>query len=169
MPRSLLIVDDDERIRRSLSDALDGPAESVTTAPSAEAALEVLAGIDPDIALVDVRMPGMDGLELLRLLRERSPEIAVVVMSAYEDLPTVATAMRDGAVDFLVKPLDLHAVREVIGKIPLRRSHRRTHTGHDRGLQVGGTSRGESGHGTHSRRKRDRQGAGGPVDPWQLR
>ncbi len=125
MPRSFLIVDDDERIRRSLSDALDGPTVSVTTAPSAEEALQVLAEIDPDVALVDVRLPGMDGLELLRLLRERSPDVAVVVMSAYEDLPTVAAAMRDGAVDFLVKPLDLHVVREVIGKIPLRRSGQR--------------------------------------------
>jgi len=121
MPRSLLIVDDDERIRRSLFDALDGPTVSVTTVPSAEGALHALAEVDPDIALVDVRMPGMDGLELLRLLRERSPDVSVVIMSAYEDLPTVAAAMRDGAVDFLVKPLDLHAVREVIGKIPQKR------------------------------------------------
>ncbi len=125
MSRSLLIVDDDERIRRSLYDALDGPTVSVTTAPSAEGALQVIAEVDPDVALVDVRLPGMDGLELLRLLRERCPDIAVVVMSAYEDLPTVASAMRDGAVDFLVKPLDLHEVREVVGKICTERSRQR--------------------------------------------
>jgi two-component system response regulator AtoC len=117
MPHSLLIVDDDERIRRSLSEALDGPGLSVATAPSAEAALQVLAEVDADVVLLDVRMPGMGGLELLQLLRERSPDIAVVIMSAYEDLATVATAMRDGAVDFLVKPLDLHKVREVVGRI----------------------------------------------------
>ncbi len=125
MAQSFLIVDDDERICRSLSDALTGPGESVTTAPSAEAAIQVIGEIDPDVALVDVRLPGMDGLELLRLLRERSPNIAVIVMSAYEDLPTVAAAMRDGAVDFLVKPLDLHVVREVIARIPTRRSRPR--------------------------------------------
>lgn len=125
MSRSFFIVDDDERIRRSLFDALDGPTVSVTTAPSAEEALQVIAEVDPDVALVDVRMPGMDGLELLRLLRERSPDVAVVVMSAYEDLATVATAMRDGAVDFLVKPLDLHQVRDVVGRIPARRSGQR--------------------------------------------
>ena len=124
MPRSFLIVDDDERIRRSLSDALDGPHVTVATAPSAEGALQMLSEVAPDVALVDVRMPGMDGLELLRLLRERSPDVAVVIMSAHEDLPTVAAAMRDGAVDFLVKPLDLHAVREVIGRIPQRGSGR---------------------------------------------
>ena len=125
MPRSFLIVDDDERIRRSLFDALDGPTVSVTTAPSAEGALQVLAEVDPDVALVDVRMSGMDGLELLRLLRERCPNVAVVMMSAYEDLSTVASAMRDGAVDFLVKPLDLHEVREVVGKIHSERSRQR--------------------------------------------
>jgi DNA-binding NtrC family response regulator len=125
VPRSVLIVDDDERIRRSLLDALDGPDASVTTASSAEAALQAIAEVDPDVALVDVRMPGMDGLELLRLLRERRPDVAVVVMSAYEDLPTVATAMRDGAVDFLVKPLDLHGVREVISRVPPRGSGQR--------------------------------------------
>lgn len=125
MSRSLLIVDD-ERIRRSLFDALDGPTVSVTTAASAEAALQAIAEVAPDVALIDVRMPGMDGLELLRLLRERTPDVAVVVMSAYEDLPTVAAAMRDGAVDFLVKPLDLHQVRDVVGKIPGRRSRHRS-------------------------------------------
>jgi two-component system response regulator AtoC len=125
MPRSFLIVDDDERIRRSLFDALDGPTVSVTTAPSAEGALQVVAEVAPDVAFVDVRMPGMDGLELLRLLRERCPDVAVVIMSAHEDLPTVAAAMRDGAVDFLVKPLDLHAVRDVIARIPKRRSGQR--------------------------------------------
>ena len=50
MPRSFLIVDDDERIRRSLFDALDGPTVSLTTAPSAEGALQVLAEVDPDVA-----------------------------------------------------------------------------------------------------------------------
>jgi len=129
MSHCFLIVDDDQRIRRSLVDALDGPSASVTTAESAEAALAVIAETKPDVALVDVRLPGMDGLELLRLLRERSPDIAVVVMSAYEDLPTVATAMRDGAVDFLVKPLDLHVLREVIGRIPARQSAGRRSAG----------------------------------------
>ena len=55
----------------------------------------------PGLVISDVRMPGMDGLQLLTLLRQRAPEVDVILMTAYEDLPTVATAMREGAVDFL--------------------------------------------------------------------
>jgi len=124
MPRSILIVDDDQRIRRSLSEALTASGVSVVTAPSAENALQAISEAAPDVALVDVRMPGMDGLELLKLLRERSPDVSVVIMSAHEDLPTVASAMRDGAVDFLVKPLDLHVVRQVVSRIPRSRSEK---------------------------------------------
>jgi DNA-binding NtrC family response regulator len=69
------------------------------------------------VALVDLKMPGMDGLELLGVLRERVPELDVVMMTAYDDLPTVATAMRKGAVDFLIKPLDLHQLRRLLERI----------------------------------------------------
>jgi DNA-binding NtrC family response regulator len=62
-------------------------------------------------------MPGLDGLELLRLLRQRAPNVAVILMTAYDDLPTVATAMREGAVDFLVKPLELQHLRSVIRRV----------------------------------------------------
>jgi len=139
--RTYLIVDDDERIRRSLADALEGPGISVTTAASAEAALPLIAEVDPDVALIDVRMPGMDGLELLRIVRERAPRVAVIVMSAHEDLHTVASAMRDGAVDFLVKPLDLHVVREVLGKLGGRAVGSARPTGEPDAPPDGGTRR----------------------------
>lgn len=75
--------------------------------------LAVLAQTQPDLVLADVRMPGTSGLELLRLIRERSPETDVVLMTAFDDLVTVAEAMREGARDFLVKPLDLHHISTV--------------------------------------------------------
>jgi DNA-binding NtrC family response regulator len=117
MKRSLLIVDDDSRIRTSLAHALSSSDTTVRTAADADAALLSLAQSPADIVLADVRMPGMDGLDLLRLLRERAPEVAVVLMTAYDNLPTAATAMREGAADFLVKPLDLHQLRGVIDKV----------------------------------------------------
>jgi DNA-binding NtrC family response regulator len=117
MKRSILIVDDDSRIRTSLAPVLATSDTTVRTAADADAALAALAEAPADLVLADVRMPGMSGLDLLRLLRERAPEVAVVLMTAYDDLPTVATAMREGAADFLVKPLDLHQLRGVIAKV----------------------------------------------------
>ena len=117
MKRDVLIVDDDARIRASLAEALSRSGTTVRTAADASSALRCLAESPADIILADVRMPGMDGLELLRLLRERAPQVAVVIMTAYDDLPTAASAMREGAADFLVKPLDLHQLRGVIDKV----------------------------------------------------
>jgi two-component system, NtrC family, response regulator HydG len=114
MHRTILVVDDDARIRASLSRALAAQADTVRVAETAEAALNALSAARPDVVLTDLRMPGMDGLELLRLVRERAPGVDVILMTAYDDLPTVATAMRQGAVDFLVKPLDLHRLRGVL-------------------------------------------------------
>jgi DNA-binding NtrC family response regulator len=114
MTRSLLIVDDDARVRTSLARALGLHDMRVATAASAEEALSVVASAAPDVILSDVRMPGMDGMELLTLLRERAPTIDVILMTAFDDLPLVATAMREGARDFLVKPLDLHQLRRVL-------------------------------------------------------
>ena len=117
MTRSILIVDDDARILTALSEALADEATDVRTAASAEAALVAVGASCPDVVLSDLRMPGMDGIELLRLLRERAASTDVVIMTAYQDLPTVATAMREGAQDFLVKPLDLHQLRRLLDRI----------------------------------------------------
>ena len=114
---SVLVVDDDTRILDSLTRALSGPERSVLTAPGAEEALSALAQEPADVVLLDLKMPGMDGMELLRILRERMPDIDVIVMTAYDELPTVAEAMREGAVEFLVKPLDLHQLRRLLDRI----------------------------------------------------
>ncbi|MFH1833492.1 MAG: response regulator, partial [bacterium] len=117
MAGSILIVDDDARIRKSLTLGLGAVADEVRSAEDAEKALSALAESPADVVLADVRMPGMDGLQLLRILRERVPGVSVIMMTAFDDLPTVATAMREGAVDFMVKPLDLHQLRRVIGRV----------------------------------------------------
>lgn len=117
MKRSLLVVDDDARVRSSLTRALHTDATTFAAVSSAEEALAFVATRPPDVVLSDVRMPGMDGVELLRVLHARTPEIDVILMTAFDDLPLVAMAMREGAVDFLVKPLDLHALRRVLDKV----------------------------------------------------
>ena len=113
-PHTLLVVDDDETIRHSLADALSDDVTDVRLAESAESALALIGAGQVDVVLSDIRMPGLDGLEFLKLLRERAPHIDVVLMTAFDDMPTVVAAMREGAVEFLVKPLELHALRRVL-------------------------------------------------------
>jgi DNA-binding NtrC family response regulator len=117
MKRSLLIVDDDPRVRTSLVSALADEGTAVRAAEDAESALAALADGSAGIVLTDVKMPGMSGLDLLRMLKDRSPDLDVILMTAYDDLPLVAEAMREGAADFLVKPLDLHQLRSVLDRV----------------------------------------------------
>ena len=127
MPRRLLIVDDDATIRTSLAEALaDNGTTLVAVADGPTRALAMLDTATPDVVLSDVRMPDMDGITFLKLLRERMPVVDVILMTAYDDMPTVVSAMREGAVEFLVKPLDLHQLRRVLdGVFEDRRSRAR--------------------------------------------
>ena len=117
--RRLLIVDDDAVIRDSLAEALTDEKTEVMTAESAEAALASIArpGGGTEVILSDVRMSGLDGVALLGLLRERHSDADVILMTAFDDMPTVVSAMREGAAEFLVKPLDLHDLRRVIDRV----------------------------------------------------
>jgi DNA-binding NtrC family response regulator len=125
MNRRVILVDDDEDVRTSLAEALGEGDYEVEIASSVEEALRLLDRCAPDVVLSDVRMPGVDGLELLRLLRERAPQADVILMTAYDDMPTVVRAMRGGAVEFLVKPLDLHELRDLLNRVMADRRARR--------------------------------------------
>jgi DNA-binding NtrC family response regulator len=115
--KRILIVDDDATIRDSLSEALVDGSTAVSVAEDAERALAMIDESLPDVVLSDVRMPGLDGLSLLKLLRERAPTVDVLLMTAFDDMSTVVSAMREGACDFLVKPLDLHDLRRVLTRV----------------------------------------------------
>jgi two-component system response regulator HydG len=124
--RSILLVDDEERVRVSLSRALTDARTSVTVVASGEEALHSISETTPDLVITDIRMPRMSGLELLQLLVERAPDVDVILMTAHDDLQTAASAMRDGAADFLVKPLDLHQLRAVVDGVFRDRATRRS-------------------------------------------
>ena len=113
----LLVVDDDATVLVSLAEALAEEGFDVATAGDGAAALEVLARERPDVVLSDVRMPELDGIALLRLVRERAPGTDVVLMTAFDDMPTVVTAMREGAAEFLVKPLELDGLLGVLRRV----------------------------------------------------
>jgi two-component system, NtrC family, response regulator AtoC len=124
MTQRLLLVEDDPAVRRSLAETLEAEGVEVHLAASAEEALSKLTEVAPDVVLTDVRMPGMDGLSLLRLLRERVPDVDVVVMTAFEEMPIIVQAMRDGAFEFIVKPLRLADLRRTLARLAEDRSLR---------------------------------------------
>jgi len=107
MKQRIMIVDDDASIRDTFEHHLTRSGYEVSTAATAEKALETVAEIDPALVITDVRMPGMDGLELLGHLRSRLPEADVIVITAHEGMSGAMQAMKAGAQDYLVKPLDL--------------------------------------------------------------
>jgi DNA-binding NtrC family response regulator len=121
----VLIVDDDEAIRTSTAESLARHDREVRTAESATAALTGLDRWRPEVVLSDVRMPGIDGLELLQLLTERLPDADVIMMTAFDDMPTIVSAMRAGAVEFLVKPLDLRELRHTVDRLFADRAERK--------------------------------------------
>jgi DNA-binding NtrC family response regulator len=117
MRQRVLLVEDDPAVRRSVAETLEAEGVDVHVASTAEEALGRLAEVAPEVVLTDVRMPGMDGLSLLRVLRERVPDVDVVVMTAFDDMPTVVQAMRDGAFELIVKPLRLADLRGTLARL----------------------------------------------------
>src|SRR5262245_48399834 len=107
------IVDDDDAVRESLKAMLETTGLSCTTYASATAFLGATERT-PGCALVDVRMPDMDGLTLLRALKQQQPDIGVVIMTGFADVSLAVTAMREGAVDFIEKPARLAAISEAV-------------------------------------------------------
>ncbi|MFP4624478.1 MAG: sigma-54-dependent transcriptional regulator [Gemmatimonadota bacterium] len=114
MPARLLIVEDDPSHLEILRRHLARSGYTVEACESAEQALSVFHRFDPDLVLSDLRMPGMSGFELLRKLRTDAPDTVVVLMTAYDDMQTAIDAMKDGAHDYLVKPLDLDRLEEIV-------------------------------------------------------
>jgi two-component system response regulator RegA len=103
---SLLLVDDDERLRERLGRALEKRGLVVTTAADYETALAIAEKEAPELAVVDLRMPGPSGLELLRALKALDPATRIVVLTGYGSIATTIDAMRLGAVYYLQKPAD---------------------------------------------------------------
>ena len=110
----ILIVDDEESICWSFREFLEEDGHRVETAASAEAALESVASRAFDVVVMDVRLPGMDGLSALPRIRESSGAIPIVVITAFGDLETAVRAMAEGAFEYLVKPFDLDRASAVL-------------------------------------------------------
>jgi DNA-binding NtrC family response regulator len=115
-PVRLLVADDEVYIREGLRDALQRPGRSVDIAPDGHAARRALEQAPYEVVLLDLRMPGPTGLELLVELRDRHPDTQAVLLTAHGNVDTAVEAMKAGAFDFLTKPVDLDHLRLVVDR-----------------------------------------------------
>ena len=125
----ILVVDDEEGIRESLSGIISDEGYRVAAVESGEAALEYLEKDTPELVFLDVWLPGMDGLETLKKIKERFPDTAVVMISGHGTIETAVNATAAGAYDFIEKPLSLErvvlAARRALEKSSLLRANRK--------------------------------------------
>jgi DNA-binding NtrC family response regulator len=130
MKRKILLVEDDDVFLRPLHRTLELAGYDVLPVPSAEDALDALKVEDVDVVLTDKRLPGMDGVELVRRVKADHADLAVVVMTAYGTIESAVEAMRLGAEDYLVKPFEvaelLLVIRRAIEFQELKSASRRT-------------------------------------------
>ncbi len=116
MAYSILIVDDEALTLRTISRALEAEGYEIFLAQSGEQALEIAAKEHPDIALLDVVLPGIDGVEVLRQLKRQDSSIVVVMMSAYRVVERAVEAIKLGAYDYLTKPFHVTDMVNTIGR-----------------------------------------------------
>ena len=120
MNKTILIVDDEKDLCTILSDALSQDHYRVVSAFNGKMGLQLAKKEKPDLILLDIKMPGMDGLEVLRKIKKMKKEIVVIMFTGYGTLETAREAMKLGAYDYVTKPVDFlllkSLVKEVLGK-----------------------------------------------------
>ena len=124
----ILIVDDEASLRHSLTRILQGAGHDVTTAESGREGLDYLAQQPFDLVFLDIRMPDMNGLETLKVIHRKHPLVSVVLFTAQPDLSSAIQAMREGATDYLLKPLKpqiiLERARSLLAQMQVERRKR---------------------------------------------
>jgi DNA-binding NtrC family response regulator len=121
-PVRILVVDDEQHVRNSLATWFREEGYDVSVAASGKEALATLTREGTNILLVDIKMPGMDGLELQHKVRELAPDATIIIMTAYASVETAVQALKDGAYDYIVKPFDPESVSRLVRKAAERYS-----------------------------------------------
>lgn len=112
---TLLIVDDEKSVRYAFKRTF-GDEYTIRTAENGKEAVEAIEKAEPDAVLMDIRMPGMDGLEALTIIKEHHPHLPIIMVTAFADSASAMQAMKDGAFDYVSKPFDNDELRQVIDK-----------------------------------------------------
>lgn len=118
----ILVVDDEAIMRESLQDWLTDVGHEVFTAGDSEQALEIIQAENPDVAVIDLILPGEDGIQLLKKAKQISPAIQVIIITAYGSVPTAIAAIKEGAYDYIEKPFLPGKVELLIDKLMERQS-----------------------------------------------
>lgn len=130
MKKTILIVDDEKELCKILSDSLSQNHYRVLIAFDGKRALHLVKEEKPDLILLDIKMPRMNGLEVLKKTKKMKKEIVVIMLTAYGTLETARKAMQLGAYDYLTKPFDLFnlksLVKEALGRVckPVKKGKR---------------------------------------------
>ena len=112
----ILVVDDEENVRKLLSVVLTREGYQVEIAADGRKGVELFSAMEPDIVLMDIRMPGLSGIEALREMRALRSDATVILMTAYASVETAVEAIQQGAHDYIIKPFDLEEVKLLLGR-----------------------------------------------------
>lgn len=115
--RVILIVDDEEGLREGLGKLLEDEGYVVLCAETGEEALDVLQQSRIDLVLTDMRMPGMDGIELLKKIRERHGDLGVIILTGYGQIESYIEAMNFGAIEYVSKPFKVNELKFIVNKV----------------------------------------------------
>lgn len=116
-PSQILIVEDDKKMRLALREIMTNEGYSVDTVETGEAALGRVGETNYDLVITDLKLPGIDGMDVLRAIRRSRPDASVVMITAYATVDTAVEAMREGAEDYISKPFNLDEIRIVVKKV----------------------------------------------------
>ena len=105
--KSILIIDDDPLIRKTLSAHLASKNYEIISAETGEDGLQKFIEFNPDLVILDIRLPDIDGLETLKSIKSQNKNASIIIMTAYDDMKTTIEAIKSGAFEYLVKPLDM--------------------------------------------------------------
>ena len=117
----VLLVDDEEDFLKMLAERLESRGLNVTTATSGESALASVEGHEYDLIVLDLAMPGFDGIETLKRIKARQPDAEIIMLSGQGSIRTSIEAMKLGACDFLQKPVDINELMSKIGEAKEKR------------------------------------------------
>jgi DNA-binding NtrC family response regulator len=114
MSEKILLIDDEQDFLTVMSERMEARKMKVSTASSAKEGLEKVAAGSFDAVILDLAMPGMDGIETLRILKEKNPDLAVILLTGHATIKQGIDAMKLGALDLMEKPADINALSEKI-------------------------------------------------------